>query len=326
MAKKSTAFSLLFLYATMFIVGSCGTGSQADTIAIDGSSTVYPITEAVAEEFRSEAPGIRVTVGVSGTGGGFKQFLRGETGINNASREIKPSEIELAEQNGVEYIRLRVAFDGIAVVVHPENDWADQFTVEELKKIWEPEAQGTVTRWKQIRSDWPDEELHLFGPGIASGTYDYFTEAIVGESGSSRGDYTASEDDNVLVQGVSTDEYALGFFGLAYFEENADKLRLIPVVNENGKPVKPSLDTVKSGEYAPLSRPLFIYVSKQAVQKKSVRRFINFYLDNAAGLAREVGYVAMPDSAYAVEKQKFNEFASSAGQDTTGISVNENKN
>lgn len=305
MIKKLMLFSLL----AGLVLSSCtGSGQESKTIEIDGSSTVFPITEAVAEEFRSEAPDVRVTVGVSGTGGGFKKFLRGETDINDASREIKPSEIRLAEENNIDYVKLEVAFDGIAVVVHPENEWVDYLTVEELKKIWEPGAQGTLTRWNQIRPEWPDQELHLFGPGVASGTYDYFTEAIVGESGASRGDYTASEDDNVLVQGVSTDKYALGFFGLAYYEENEEKMRLIGVDDGDGEPVKPTLETVKNGTYSPLSRPLFIYVTKEAAQREAVQQFINFYLDNAGDLVREIGYIPMPDSDYQAQKEKFEAF------------------
>ncbi|SMO68958.1 PstS family phosphate ABC transporter substrate-binding protein [Fodinibius sediminis] len=311
-------YAALFLLSGLFLT-SCGSGgSDTKEIQIDGSSTVFPITEAVAEEFRAEAPDTRVTVGVSGTGGGFQKFLRGETDINDASREIKPSEIKTAEEKGVDYVRLSVAYDGLAVVVNPENDWVDHFTVDELKKIWEPSAQGEINRWSDVREDWPDEELHLFGPGVASGTYDYFTEAIVGESGSSRGDFTASEDDNVLVQGVSTDQYSLGFFGLAYFEENADKLRLVPVVNDQGNPVEPSLETVSNGSYNPLSRPLFIYVSKQAAQRQSVQQFVNFYLDEAPMLSKQIGYVPMPDSAYAAQKEKFRKFSAA----TDSVSAN----
>jgi len=307
MVKKLMLFPLL---AGLILISCTGGERESKTIEIDGSSTVFPITEAVAEEFRSEAPDIRVTVGVSGTGGGFKKFLRGETDINDASREIKPSEIRMAEESNIDYLKLEVAFDGIAVVVHPENDWVDHLTVEELKKIWEPDAQGTLTRWNQIRPEWPDQELHLFGPGVASGTYDYFTEAIVGESGASRGDYTASEDDNVLVQGVSTDKYALGFFGLAYYEENQEKMRLIGVDDGDGEPVKPTLETVKNGTYTPLSRPLFIYVTKEAAQREAVRQFVNFYLDSAGDLASEVGYIPMPDADYQAQKDKFEAFYS----------------
>lgn len=304
------------------LLSSCS-GNSGDSLSgevkIDGSSTVFPITEAVAEEFRSEAPNVRVTVGVSGTGGGFQKFIRGDIDINNASREIKPTEIAKAEESGVDYLRLSVAYDGLAVVVNPQNDWVDYLTVEELKRIWEPAAQGTLTRWSQIREGWPDEEFHLYGPGVASGTYDYFTEAVVGESGSSRGDFTASEDDNVLVQGIATDKYALGFFGLAYFEENADRLKLVGVKDGEGEPVEPSLETVSNNTYTPLSRPLFIYVSESAAQKEPVQRFVNFYLNNAPELAKDIGYVPMPDSAYQVQKNKFREFI---GADTTATAEN----
>jgi len=313
---------LLFAIGSVLIM-SCGSGEEGDglsgRIQIDGSSTVYPITEAVAEEFRSEAPNVRVTVGVSGTGGGFQKFLRGETVINDASRTIKPSEMEQAEQSGIEYLRLSVAYDGLAVVVNPQNDWVDHFTVEELETIWEPDAQGTITRWNQIRPGWPDEELHLFGPGVASGTYDYFTEVIVGESGSSRGDYTASEDDNVLVQGIASDQYGLGFFGLAYYEENQEQLKVVGVDNGQG-PVIPTPETVASNSYRPLSRPLFIYVTKEGAQRPAVQQFINFYLDVAPKLARSVGYVAMPDSAYARQKEKFQNFIA-VEEDTTTASA-----
>lgn len=309
---------LIVLSGLLFI--SCGSGGESGDqlsgeVNIDGSSTVYPITEAIAEEFRSVAPDVRVTVGVSGTGGGFMKFIRGETDINNASREIKTSEIEQAKESGVDYVRLSVAYDGLAVVVNPKNDWVDHFTVEELERIWEPDAQGTLTRWNQIREEWPDEELHLFGPGVASGTYDYFTEAIVGESGSSRGDFTASEDDNVLVQGIATDQYALGFFGLAYYEENQDRLKLVGVDNGEGSPVKPSIETVSDGTYAPLSRPIFIYVSGEAAQKETVQEFVTFYLENAPQLVQEIGYVPMPDSAYQNQIEKFEAFYSAS--DTT---------
>lgn len=304
-------FGLLVLGG--LLLASCGSGGSsgdqlAGEIKVDGSSTVFPMTEAAAEEFRSEAPRVRVTVGVSGTGGGFQKFLRGDTDINDASREIQPSEIKTAEEEGIEYVQLSVAYDGLAVLVHPENDWVDHFTVEELKKIWEPSAEGEVTHWSDIREDWPDEELHLFGPGVASGTYDYFTEAIVGESGASRGDFTASEDDNVLVQGVSTDQYALGFFGLAYYEENRDKLKLAGVENGSGDVVEPSIQTVSDGTYEPLSRPLFIYVSKDAAQQENIQEFIHFYLDNAGMLAEQIGYIPMPDALYEEQHKKFEAF------------------
>lgn len=288
-----------------------GGSDMSGSISIDGSSTVYPVTEAVAEEYRAEAPDVKVTVGVSGTGGGMKKFSRGEIDIVNASRSINDSEAQTAKENGISYVQLSVAYDGLTVVVHPSNDWVKDITVAELKKMWEPEAQGTITRWNQIRPEWPDKEIHLYGAGVESGTYDYFTEAIVGKSHSSRGDYTASEDDNVLVQGVSTDPLALGFFGYAYYEENKGKLKAIPVDNGAG-PVLPSLETVKDGSYAPLSRALFLYVSSKAVARPEVVDFINFYLENAGELAQEVGYIALPDNVYNEQKQKFEQFATGA--------------
>jgi len=283
-------------------------------IQIDGSSTVYPITEAIAEEFRAEAPEVKVTVGVSGTGGGFKKFVRNEIDINDASRSIKDSEAEQCKENGISYIELSVAYDGLAVLVNPQNDWLTDITIEELKKIWEPAAQGTIMKWNQIRPEWPAEEIHLFGAGTASGTYDYFTEAIVGESGASRGDYTASEDDNVLVQGISSDKFALGFFGLAYYEENKDKLKLVGVNNGSGS-VLPTMETVANGSYAPLSRPIFIYVSNKSAEREEVKAFVNFYLDNVASISEEVGYIPLPETEINKQKEKFNSFL--AGSNST---------
>ena len=276
-------------------------------IKIDGSSTVYPITEAIAEEYRTEQPKVKVTVGVSGTGGGFKKFYRGETDINDASRPIKGKEIKVCEENGISSVELSVAYDGLAVLKNPANDWLTSITVEELNKLWVPEAQGTLMYWDQIREEWPHEEIHLFGPGVASGTYDYFAEVICGKKVGTRGDYTASEDDNVLVQGIATDKYALGFFGLAYYEENKDKLGLVAVDNGNGS-ILPTMETVSSGEYAPLSRPIFIYVSNAAVKKVAVVNFVNFYLESAGAIAKEVGYVALPDEEYQAEIAEFNAF------------------
>ncbi|SDB59326.1 phosphate ABC transporter substrate-binding protein, PhoT family [Flavobacteriaceae bacterium MAR_2010_188] len=277
------------------------------TIQVDGSSTVFPITEAVAEEYRTEQPEVKVTIGVSGTGGGFNKFSRGETHISNASRPIKDIEIEACKANNISYIELEVAYDGLAVLVNPENTWVDSFTVEELKKIWEPAAQGKIMKWNQIRPEWPNEEIHLFGPGVASGTYDYFTEAIVGKSGSSRGDFTASEDDHVLVQGIAGDKYGLGFFGLAYYTENSDKLTLIGV-NNGTDVVKPSLETVSNGTYTPLSRPLFIYVNSTSVKSPEVVDFVNFYLNNGAELSEDVGYIALPSDIYEKQKENFKTF------------------
>ena len=282
--------------------------SASGMIQIDGSSTVFPITEAVAEEFQIMNPDARVTVGISGTGGGFKKFCNGETDISDASRPIKPTELELCAGSGVEWIELPVAYDGIAVMVSPQNDWVDSMTVEELRKIWQPESQGKVMRWNQIRPEWPNEEMHLFGPGIDSGTFDYFTDAIVGEEGASRGDFTASEDDNVLVQGIANDRLALGFFGFAYYEENQDKLKIVPIEDgdeSNGTgAIAPSVQTVADGTYQPLARPIFIYVRKNALDKKQVVAFVDFYLDNATELVREVGYIPLPQRAYELARER----------------------
>jgi len=311
----SKLLKLIAITGFLALVSACGSkngnesGSDELTgdIKIDGSSTVYPITEAVAEEFRSVQPKVKVTVGVSGTGGGFKKFSRGETDISDASRPIKDSEKKSCEENNISYVEITVAYDGMAVLVNKENTWVDYFTVEELKKMWEPSAQGTITKWSQIREGWPDEEFKLFGPGVASGTYDYFTEAIIGQSGSSRGDYTASEDDNVLVLGIAGDKDAVGFFGLAYYEENKDKLRLVGVDNGNG-PVTPSLESVKDGTYAPLSRPIFIYVNSLAAKRAEVQEFISFYLTNAPTLVLDIGYIPLPDEQYVEERKSFEDF------------------
>lgn len=305
------------LIASALVVASCGGDKKSGNgdnlqgeIKIDGSSTVYPITEAMAEEFRVDNNKVQVTVGLSGTGGGFKKFGRGETDINNASRTIKSEEIELAKSNNINYVDIMVAFDGLSIVVNPQNDWVKSITVAELKKIWEPEAQGKIKKWNQIRSEWPNEEIHLFGAGVESGTYDYFTEAIVGKAHSSRGDYTASEDDNVLVQGIASDKFSLGFFGFAYYEQNAAKLKLVPVDNGSG-PVLPSVETVKNKSYKPLSRPLYIYVNSTAVKRKEVQEFVKFYIDNAPVLTKEVGFIPMTDEEYKGEKDKFEKFVQS---------------
>jgi phosphate transport system substrate-binding protein len=298
----------IFITALSGLMLSCGNNKKdKQNITIDGSSTVYPVTEAMAEEFRAVEPNVDITIGVSGTGGGFQKFGRGEIDLANASRPIKEDEKAIAENNNISFVELEVAYDGLAVVVNPENDWLDCITVEELRQIWEPAAQGTITRWNQVNPAWPDEEIHLFGPGVASGTFDYFTEAVVGESGSSRGDYTASEDDNILVQGVAGDKFGLGFFGLAYFEENADKLKIVGVDGGAGC-VEPSIETVSNGSYSPLSRPLFVYVNSSSLQNPVVADFVNFYLDEAPGLLGDVGYVPLTDEEYQREKQKFTEF------------------
>ena len=285
--------------------GGAAGESGGGLVKVDGSSTVFPINEAVAEEFRGQGD---ATVGASGTGGGFKKFCRGEIDIAGASRPIKDSEIEACKAGGVEFVELPVAYDGLAVVVHPSNDWVDHLTVAELEKMWEPEAQGKIDNWSQIRDGWPDKKLVLFGPGTDSGTYDYFTQAIVGKEHSSRGDYTSNEDDNVLVQGVSGEPNGLGFFGYAYYVENKDKLKAVPIDDgddANGKgPVAPTPETVGDGSYAPLSRPIFIYVSTKSLEKASVKKFVEFYLDQAKTLAAEVGYIALPDNVYALAKQR----------------------
>jgi phosphate transport system substrate-binding protein len=274
---------------------------ESSIIVIDGSSTVFPITEAVAEEFRAQNPA-RVTIGVSGTGGGFKKFCNGETAISGASRPIKPTEVTQCKDKAIEYIELPVAYDGISVVVNPANDWAAHMTVAELKALFRPEAQGELKRWSQVRTGWPDQEIHLFGAGVDSGTYDYFTAAIVGTEHSSRGDFTSSEDDNVLVQGVAMDRLALGFFGYAYYKENQSKLKIVPIDDEkddNGKgPIAPTPESVINGTYSPLSRPIFIYVSKAAVGRPEVQAFVQFYLEHGPKLVSEVGYIPLPERAY----------------------------
>jgi phosphate transport system substrate-binding protein len=273
--------------------------AQQKIVKIDGSSTVFPITEAVAEDFqKAKKQQVKVTVGISGTGGGFKKFCRGETDISDASRPILKSEMEDCRKAGVEYFELPVAFDALTVVINPKNAFIRQLTIAEMKKMWEPAAQGKVTRWNQVNPQWPDQPMKLFGPGADSGTFDYFTEAVVGKSKSSRGDFTASEDDNVLVQGVSRDVNGLGYFGYAYYVENKDKLKAVPIVNDKGQAVAPSLENVEKGTYAPLSRPIFIYVNAASLGKPEVREFVEYYLKQGGKLAKEVKYVPLPGSAY----------------------------
>ncbi len=265
------------------------------TVLVDGSSTVFPITEAVAEEFQKQQKKVRVSVGVSGTGGGFKKFLQGETDINDASRPIKATEIKVAQEQGIRYLEVPVAYDGLTVVVNKENDFVDYLTVAELNKIWEPGSK--VNSWSEIRQEWPNQRIRLYGPGTDSGTFDYFTETINGKSGASRVDFTASEDDNVLVKGVSGDKYALAFFGYAYYKENKGKLRAVPIDGGNG-PVVPTMETINQGTYEPLSRPVFIYINEDKLTRQEVVAFVNFYLTNAAVLSEEVGYIALPAASY----------------------------
>ena len=290
--------SVILLAATFAFAASAF--GQSATVRLDGSSTVYPISEAVAEEFqKSRRNAIKVTVGISGTGGGFKKFCRGEIDVSNASRPILKSEMADCAKAGIRYYELPIAFDALSVVVNPKNTFLDKISVDELRRIWEPAAQGRITRWKQVNPAWPDAPIKLFGAGSDSGTFDYFTEAIVGKAKSSRGDYTASEDDNVLVQGVLRDPNAIGYFGYAYYAENAGKIRAVPIVEKAGKPaVGPSEQSVLDGSYQPLSRPIFIYVSEAAYKRAEVREFTAYYLANAAKLAREVKYVPLPAQAY----------------------------
>jgi len=287
--------------------GSAGGGSPASsaTVKVDGSSTVFLVSQAVAEEYQKAGHGT-VTVGESGTGGGFKKFCRGEVDVTGASRPIKSTEAEDCKKASIDYIELPIAYDGLAVIVHPKNTWVNHLTVDELKKIWAPDSK--ISNWKEVREGFPDKPLRLFGAGTDSGTYDYFTQAIVGKEHSSRGDFTANEDDNVLVQGVAGDEGSLGFFGYAYFHENKDKLKIVPIDNGNKDdgdgPIAPSPETVANGTYQPLSRPIFIYASAPALKRTEIDRFVTYYLDNTRKLSAEVGYVALPEKADTLAKAR----------------------
>ncbi|MGB4440195.1 MAG: PstS family phosphate ABC transporter substrate-binding protein [Sedimentibacter sp.] len=307
--KSKISILFVLLTVTMFALIGCSNSNDQNSqeptgteetklsgeIKVDGSSTVFPITEAVAEEFSLTNPDVKVPVGVSGTGGGFEKFIAKETDISDASRPIKEKEAAEAKAAGVEYIELTVAYDGLSVLVNPDNTWVDSLTVEELKMIWEPDS--TVKTWSDVRPEWPEEEIKFYAPGTDSGTFDYFTEEINGESGAIRPDFTGSEDDNVLVQGIAGDKNALGFFGYAYYEGNKDKLKIVPIDNGNG-PVTPNFDTIKDGSYSPLSRPLFIYVNKESLNRPEVKEFVTFYLDIAKYIIPDVGYVALPDEEY----------------------------
>lgn len=292
------------------------------TIAIDGSSTVYPITEAVAEEFQKDHRDVRITVGVSGTGGGFKRFAAGETDLSDASRPIKKAEMEAAQSAGVEFIELPVAYDGLTIVVNPANTFVDQLTVDQIKAIFL--AGKAAKTWRDVNPAWPAEPIKIFSPGTDSGTFDYFKEVVAGKDGSIRSDMSVSEDDNVLVTGVAGDEHAIGFFGYAYYEENKDKLRPIPIVNDEGQSVEPTPTTIENGTYNPFSRPLFIYVNKKSANRPEVKEFVEFYLEEAADLSAEVGYVPLPKDLYDIAEANFRknaagtQFLDESGEDVHG--------
>lgn len=313
MIRRLNSLAVKSFAVLAFSIAATGSAHSAvpdlkGTVKVDGSSTVFPITEAVAEEFQKVNRGVNVTVGVSGTGGGFKKFIAGEIDIADASRPIKQAEIEQCAANKIEYVELPIAYDALSIVVSKQNTWANDITTKELAQMWAPEAQGKVKYWSDIRATWPKEPLTLFGPGVDSGTFDYFTEAIVGKEDASRGDYTSSEDDNVIVQGVAGNKGALGFFGVAYYEGNKSKLKALPVDDgndTNGKgPQLPTNENVVSGNYAPLSRPLFVYVRKDALDKPEVKEFVAFYLSNVPSLSKEVGYVGLPEKVYAMSQQR----------------------
>ena len=297
----ATAIALIVIAAACSSDPTVSVPGLTGTIEIDGSSTVFPISEAVAEEFRKVSPDVRVNVGVSGTGGGFKRFTVGETDISNASRPIEDAEAEAAAANGIEFLELKVGTDGLSVIVNPDNDFASCLTTGELKMIWEPGS--SVSTWSQVRSGWPDQPIRLYGPDTDSGTFDFFTEEIMGEAQLSRPDYTASADDNVLVQGISGDRNSLGYFGYAYYLENPDRLKVIGVDSGDGC-VVPSPETIEAGQYTPLSRPLLIYVNTESLQRPEVRAFVEFYMEVGAELTAEVGYVAESASVYAGNKDK----------------------
>lgn len=293
-----TVFAITILLSVMIWARNHVQSQQPNLVKIDGSSTVFPITEAVAEEFQKETRGaVRVTVGISGTGGGFKKFCRGETDVQDASRPISVSEMETCRTNAIQYYELPVAFDALTIAVNPQASWIDSITVAELKQMWEPAAQGRVMKWNQVRATWPDSPLKLFGAGSDSGTFDYFTEAVTGKAKASRGDYTASEDDNTLVQGISNDKQALGYIPYAYFEPNTKRLKAVAVDAGHG-PVLPSRETVENGAYQPLSRPLFLYVNSKSAGRPEVKRFVEFYVLQAPTLVPQVKYVPLPASAY----------------------------
>ena len=307
---RNTALAIAATGCALAGAALASTAMAAERVIADGSSTVFPITEAVAEEFQ-KGTDFRMTVGVSGTGGGFSRFCRGDTDLSGASRPIRPGEREKCQANGIQYYEVPVAMDAMAVMVNPRNDFVDYLTVEELRTIWEPEAEGTITRWSQVRDEWPDREIVLYGAGTDSGTYDYFTAAVVGEEHSSRGDFTPSEDDNVLVQGIANNPSSLGFFGLAYYNQNKEMLRAVPISYKGSDPVKPSVETAESGEYQPLTRPLFMYIKKSSyANKDSVKVFVHDYLlnpDLMRELVDEVGYVRLPVKSFGLSEDLFDD-------------------
>jgi phosphate transport system substrate-binding protein len=315
-AGQTGRFPVKFKLPSLVAVAAIGGGlllagneafAQPKTIAIDGSSTVFPISEAVAEEFQKANKGqIRVTVGISGTGGGFKKFCRGETDISNGSRPILKSEIEACKAAGIDFFELPLAFDALTVAVNPKNNTLSCITIADLKKMWEPSAQGKVMKWKDVNPSWPDQPLKLFGAGADSGTFDYFTEAVTGKAKSSRGDFTASEDDNVLVQGIENDVNALGFIPYAYYEPHKAKMKALGIDWGRGQGcVMPSTENVLAGTYNPLSRPLFIYVSKKSADKPEVKQFVEFAMTKGPALIKEVKYLPLPDAAYTMGRERF---------------------
>lgn len=315
-ARLAYSFSILALTASLAACGGTATvdgdlatdsgESVSGSIQIDGSSTVLPVSEAMAEEFEAVNPDARVVVGKSGTGGGFKKFCAGETDISNASRPVKDAEAAECAAAGIEFIEVPIAYDGITVVTHPSNDWAQCLTVEQLSAAWGPDAAGSVTNWNQLDPAFPDEELVLFGPGVDSGTFDYFTDEVNGEEGASRDDYTSSEDDNIIVKGVAAANGGMGYFGYAYYEENQGALKAVDIKNESGECISPSTDTIADGSYSPMSRPLFFYVSKAAYDAKPVvQAFVNYQLSpENSELVQEVGYIPLPEADLAASKAR----------------------
>ncbi|MBT7077767.1 MAG: PstS family phosphate ABC transporter substrate-binding protein [Chloroflexi bacterium] len=302
-SKPAIVFTSLLIVGIIAACGGSGSGAESSEILIDGSSTVFPISQAVAEEFRVNRPEVQIPVGISGTGGGFKRFVEGEIDIADASRPIKESESEQAAANGIEYTEFVIAYDGLSVVINKANDFAACLTTAELKMIWE--RGSTVDNWNEVRSGFPDKPLRLYGPDTDSGTFDYFTAEINEEEDASRADYTASSDDNVLVQGVSGDQGAIGYFGFAYYTENSEMINVVAVDDGDGC-VTPSVSTINDGSYSPLSREMFIYVNNASLARTEVRNFVEFYMNNAAELAEEVGYVGLSDADYQSQLEGLN--------------------